>query len=564
MSGADDRPTVLLATLGTSRYSEVEFELEDAGRHRTRYAPAASARLAVAGGGDALVLCTEDAERAHFADLARELEVAGLVPRAVRIPLGRTGAEQQEILAVLQREVPEGARVVADFTFALRHLGLLYLVALEQLAALRDIRVERILYGAVELRSGDGPAPLLDVTWLHEAMGWLHAAAAFRRRGDLAPVRDLVRGDRARAHRSGQTSLRDALGPLERGIAGLSEAEHMGLPLETGVRARRLLDQLGDLERKVHPALGTLLSALRPRLEAWAAPAGCTAKGAVALDPGELERELRLVEHYLETGNQGRALRILREWLVNLTILQTGERERWLDRDGARLPAERLLNGLAERARFQLLDGAPVLKLLAGVWKAVADLRNHVAHGAFDPKELEPTRERVAELVAACRELLAHPPHLDEAGQRGTLLVTPLGLSPGVVYTALRSLRPDTLLAVTSREALPGLAEAVERAGFAGTVEEPLILADPHTGFAEAAPLLAQARLTALLARHACVVVNVTGGTTLLTHLAAEIASRAARLAVPVRRVALVDRRPPEVQRVEPWVVGEVVDLDGS
>jgi hypothetical protein len=59
-----------------------------------------------------------------------------------------------------------------------------------------------------------------------------------------------------------------------------------------------------------------------------------------------------------------------------------------------------------------------------------------------------------------------------------------------------------------------------------------------------------------------CVVVNVTGGTTALQYLAERIGRDAERLGVPVRRIALVDRRPYEQQQAEPFACGDLMALE--
>ena len=58
------------------------------------------------------------------------------------------------------------------------------------------------------------------------------------------------------------------------------------------------------------------------------------------------------------------------------------------------------------------------------------------------------------------------------------------------------------------------------------------------------------------------VLVNVTGGTTLMGLAAEELAATARSLACPVRRFGLIDRRTPERQTSEPYQIGEPFWLD--
>ena len=55
---------------------------------------------------------------------------------------------------------------------------------------------------------------------------------------------------------------------------------------------------------------------------------------------------------------------------------------------------------------------------------------------------------------------------------------------------------------------------------------------------------------------------NVTGGTTLMGLVAGALASAADRLACPVRRFGLIDKRSPTMQDQYPYQVGEAFWLD--
>jgi hypothetical protein len=80
-----------------------------------------------------------------------------------------------------------------------------------------------------------------------------------------------------------------------------------------------------------------------------------------------------LIEHFIDHQNPIRAVRVLREWLVNLMLMRNGEAERWLDHTGCRERANRYLNGISELARARQVSGAT--KLASG-WKKTAELRN--------------------------------------------------------------------------------------------------------------------------------------------------------------------------------------------
>lgn len=150
---------------------------------------------------------------------------------------------------------------------------------------------------------------------------------------------------------------------------------------------------------------------------------------------------------------------------------------------------------------------------------------------------------------------------LQEVPAVAPVLVTPLGLSPGLLFSAVCLTRPSRVIVITSRQGAALAPDALQRAGYQGpwhVVE----LADPHTGFHEVPQVLAQVRAHLAAAPSGTpVVVNFTGGTTAIQYVVGRVAEELQGAGYPVRRVAVVDRRPPEEQRAEPYRLGEVVDL---
>ncbi|NLI12585.1 MAG: hypothetical protein GX425_08175 [Peptococcaceae bacterium] len=146
-----------------------------------------------------------------------------------------------------------------------------------------------------------------------------------------------------------------------------------------------------------------------------------------------------------------------------------------------------------------------------------------------------------------------------KAGTGGILLVSPLGLSRGLLYSALCHIHPMNLVVISSSVAALSFEEVVQKACWLGE-SKILIMQDPHSGFSEAESL-AEAVLP--VCRHSGqIVVNITGGTTAMQHVVQQIASRAREMGLPVQLAALVDRRPPQEQRDNPYVRGELIYLD--
>lgn len=563
----DDR--VFLTAVGTGRYEPATYH-RDAATCETRFAPVAAFRLCCGESwrsARAVVLATEEAEAKHREALTAELETAGLDVSFARIPLGRDEDELLAVLEALTENVPRGAALVADVTFALRHLSLTFVAGLVYLTGLTGVRLERVTYGAFELKGADGGVPVLDVTHAYHLVRWFHAAATAGETGDLRPLVPLVTGLRNRAHQAGRHVERDLAARLGGALTRLAAAHLGGLPLAMAQHSAEVADWLEDRNKGAHGAglllpLDLVAGELRARVQGWVHPGGARTVEDMQLTEAELERELSIAEHFLEHENPVRALRVLREWLVNLVLLRSGRAADWLDFGRARDPAARLLASLEHRRRRELLVPGSATDILAATWATVGQLRNDTAHGGFRTSLRVPTHDKVRNQLTACSRLLDTWSWRETtAGRSGTVLVTACGLSPGVLYSALTHVAAQRAVVLTSPEAARTVGEAARRAGFDPDRLDVVTFDEPWSGFGEIERRLT-AELCDDLAAHETVVVNVTGGTSLLGFAAQRLGEMLGRYGLRLRRVALVDRRPPDEQRAAPWVVGEIRHLD--
>ena len=147
----------------------------------------------------------------------------------------------------------------------------------------------------------------------------------------------------------------------------------------------------------------------------------------------------------------------------------------------------------------------------------------------------------------------------------GRVLVSPIGLRPGVLFSAIHACKangggePDLVLAICSIETRDRIEEAIKHAEYSGPVQH-LLLNDAFGGSDEIKQMAKDSRQRFIGATE--VLVNVTGGTTLMGLAAEELAAVARSLACPVRRFGLIDRRPPRKQENDPYQAGEPFWLD--
>jgi len=568
MPGNSER--LLIASIGTTNYHEQTYQL-GALTCTTRFSPVAVARLLRLEGARAGILVTPEAHEKWFDTLGQELEAAGLRPEPIPIPKGATEDELWEVFAALVNFVPPRASVVLDVTFALRHLPFVYFASLSFLTALREVTLQGVHYAAAEMgRPGQAPpprpapdaapaashAPLLDLSALMWLGDWYQALRSAREARDFRPI--------ARRLEEHAPHLFPNSDKLAATVAlrshDLARALAEGLPLEAGLAAARFLAPAGELLSMPSKPPTPAAYALEELVKAAQQLSIPLAKRDIVLDTQELRRELELVQGYLDGQEPSKALLLLREWLVSFALYRGGEARRWLVRN-VREEAERRLGGRGKAGRDAEADP------LHALWKDVSASRNAAAHLGFTTSKVQPQHQRAKAFLQRCQELLDNTGLVvaSQGEPRVTcLLVTPLGLSPGVLFSAVRHVAPSHALVITSARARPLVVPALEAAEQAALPHTLIELADPHFGFREARERAQGDEAGELLAASGKVVVNLTGGTTALQYAAEAVAARAEALGSAVRRAALIDRRSPEQQRAEPYVLGEIAWLDAD
>ena len=558
----------LVCSIGTGTYSETRYALGGA-EWTTRFAPVAVAHLTGLQGARATVLVTSAARERWYAELARELEEAGLIPEPIPIPDGRDADDVLAIFNALAGAVGAGDEVTLDVTFALRHLPFVYFTALVYLTAYKGIALKGIYYGAFE--APDDAKPLIEITRLFELVRWYHAVQTFRDSGDLRPV---ARELRASAQKLFGAGVQDhLLAEARTAVEKLAPPLAAGLPLESGMRARKVLNSLQLLEQHAETS-GALTPELRTTalagevIRAFAIADVVNKKAEIALTEAELRRQLLVARWYGERGDTPKALLQLREWLINVALWRAGgEKARaWLGRK-QRQSVEAMFGALVRRLDTDTLKGSIPANLLplVALWNSVANLRNGFAHAGMREEQVNPLeREELAALFARAEEILAQPPGAPLLPvEERTLLVTPLGLSPGVVYSAVKNIgreRIAGLLVVTSEQSKARLDEALKEAEADDLPCDVLRMNDPFAGYDEAKRLIDNA-LRRKLVDAGTITINLTGGTTVMQYVVERIGDAARKLGCQVRRIALVDRRPIDEQRARPYVLGELVDL---
>jgi len=131
-------------------------------------------------------------EQSLLNTLAVELSVVLKLPcELVLIPYGRTQLEQTQTLETLVGFFDSGDTAILDISHGLRHLPMLVQQSSLLLQTLKDVTIEAIYYGALEL-SHNGITPVMRLDGLLEIDRWSEALYHYDKTGDYAAFADLL------------------------------------------------------------------------------------------------------------------------------------------------------------------------------------------------------------------------------------------------------------------------------------------------------------------------------------------------------------------------------------
>lgn len=144
------------------------------------------------------------------------------------------------------------------------------------------------------------------------------------------------------------------------------------------------------------------------------------------------------------------------------------------------------------------------------------------------------------------------------------IIITPLGTSPGVLYTLIKRLKPDRVIVITSQAGNDKIPEICMKAGFDIEKISTYLFNDPFTGFEEVQDIMRRMSSDFPVDIRSRITVNLAGGTSFLQYVTGEFAEVLESKMLDVTRVFAVDRRGIDAQKKEPYVVGDVVELPES
>jgi hypothetical protein len=558
----------LVTFIGTNDYKETIYQNSEISI-KTKYFPVVAALLAFP--ERILVAQTPEASAKHWESLRGELLERGL-PEPEELPIfsGETTAELWEIFRRIVAAVEKGDEVVFDITHAFRTIPLISFLSVAYLKFVRGIDITGLYYGAYEARDIEkNISPVFDLTGFCELLDWIVGVNAFVKYGGAQELGTLLQRAQKVKKLSGDT------GPCELNNFGQLISDISDALLT--VRPFEVLEKTAKLE-KYRAGTGSRHQ-LENDIKNWAPPFGMLLDQLLNdflpfsgdgdhIKESNLYRQLDMIRWYVKRQYIPQALSLMRELVVSEQLRREGGLA-----EGLKIKVREEVSGRLN-SRYRKGDKTALGRL----WSRLPDLRNDVDHAGWreGSRSAKTILRQTKECLEILEEYLRYPAKgpLDEENMESEnlqshsenrelkVLISALGMSPGLLYTAIKQVEPDFLLVLTSREAAASLNEILARSGYTGRCDV-IIVADPHTGFDRVPEMLAEVKqcLTGLPRHH--LYINLTGGTTCLQYIISHVGKVLPDTCTAATTVAMIDRRPAAEQRANPYVPGEMVVVEG-
>ncbi len=402
-----------LTFLGTGRYETVTYVWDDGSQQRERRTnlfPEAVAHIFQP--ERVLVFVTSQAKtHEHFQALNQRL---GSLLEPVDIPEGRLKEELWTIFERVASSVEEGDTVLLDITHAFRSIPMIVFAAAAYLRRVKNVTIERIVYGAFEARDTNNRAPIFDLTLLLDLLDWLNGAEFLLRRSDATLLAERLEKVHRQAWKTqAGEDLPKRLQTVATKLRSFSQALHLARP-------REVMDYAHELE--------SLLKIAATEAERWAKPFAVileqvrseVAKFAhdapTQLDRENLQKQLALIEHLVEKSLWMPAVTLAREWVVSWLAPEKGDDD-WLDKN-QREQFEQALGAAAQKLQHkhvevpEWFDNLPKSEAVAQLWNWLIQLRNDVAHCGMSQQAagIQSIEQRAKEITERLKALMDDVP----------------------------------------------------------------------------------------------------------------------------------------------------------
>jgi hypothetical protein len=322
----------------------------------------------------------------------------------VDTPTGDTEENLWKIFDLCVEHIDQNETINVDITHSYRYLPYILQNVLHYVTRVKNVEVERVLYGNFEARE-DGRTPIIDLSPSLALVDWLEGVHIFRETGDSSGFGQRLMEFGQFPSDTGRADSDQLSGQLQQvgeGLVELSKALDMTRAEEVQDKAKKLKQIMNEEMEEIQqwaPPFRAIIHWLEQQLTQLESN-----NSNRKLDIALLEDQLRLIRYYHERERIVPMLTLAREWLLNLIMFlrETTQHDHstitnWKERQKRRIvkkevtKAVQRMKGYTDES-FDWFNNLPRWKQLRDLWEQVADKRNDLAHCGFRNKPTSVTR----------------------------------------------------------------------------------------------------------------------------------------------------------------------------
>jgi len=357
------------------------------------------------------VVVTPESREKHLARLRQRLG-DGVNIHEIEIPFGYNEEELWTMFERISGEIPAGVNLVIDITHGFRSQPLLILAACVYLQVARQVKIERIVYGAYEAGNRQAKAtPVFDLTPFLNIIDWSMAVDKFVKSGNAADLAALLTA----AHRQPYTKthaktegLPHYLSSLARQIEATSLALRAVRPHGTFKKAAKMVNTIDTMAAEVETwakPFALLLDRVKDEYRPMAVP------DAAQFTAAGMHGQLAMIHWYLEKGLYMQAITLAREFLVSHVCLVMNMKPSGFE--SRKLAAENLNdwnNTIKNRTKLNEDVSGFSKKDTAKLWGEVIELRNDINHAGMSkaPKPADTLLKKIERVCSKLERMFEH------------------------------------------------------------------------------------------------------------------------------------------------------------
>lgn len=358
-----------LTFIGTSNYSETKYQYINT-IIQTNLFPKAFEQFFTF--KKLFIVATEEAEKKHIRNCNCNTPV-----ELIKIPEGRNENELWNIFEIISKAIPDKSNLVVDVTHGFRSLPIVVLAVLLYLKTVKNINIDKVIYGAFEAKIED-VSPVFDLTPFLNIIDWSYSVNDFVNYGNSSRLKNILEAVHKSTYLNKKKWKSQNLYGLGNSLSNLSDALSITRIEESIVIANKLNKKLRNVTNDIihlpnAKPLEPLLGMINSKFE------------NLLLDPSELfqkagfRAQIKMIEDYLNNCQYMQAITLSREILVSklcvlLDFHPISERDK----------AERILNNIDTSNQTDLVnDNIQSIEDFRNIWDNVKDIRNDINHAGM-------------------------------------------------------------------------------------------------------------------------------------------------------------------------------------